>query len=334
MSGHLLALDAGGTSTRAVVLGADGTCRGSGRAGSGNPTSSGAATALESVTRASRDALAAAGVAAARIGGVVIAMAGAAGRLPLDRLSAAVGFTGPPERFRRVGDLLAMYSSGTPQARGAALISGTGSVAGRIADGELVRVVGGGGWLLGDAGSGYWAGQHVVRAVVAHLDGTGAPTALTGAVLAELGVPVAGQPRHGRPEHLQRLLDTLYEEPPLRLARFAPLAFATAAGSRDPVAVGLVARLCDELAALVRALRLEAGATLVAGGGTWRHGVLGSGLEPSPALSAALEGLDLRAAEDGLLGAAVLGLRLDGAVPAATYDRVRTTLELLRAPAA
>ncbi|NAZ83132.1 N-acetylglucosamine kinase [Kineococcus sp. R8] len=331
MSGPLLAVDAGGTSTRAVVLDADGTCRGTGRAGSGNPTSSGAATALASMARAARDALAAAAVAPGRVTGVVIAMAGAEGPLPSPALAAAVGYTGPAARLRRVGDLPAMYSSGTADAVGAALVCGTGSVAGRVADGELVRVVGGSGWLLGDAGSGYWTGLQVVRAVVAHLDGSGEATSLTAAVLAAEGVAAGDATRHGRPEHLHQLLDALYAAPPLALARFSPLAFAAAAGpAPDPVAARVVAQGGDALAALLRALRLQPGETLVAGGSTWRHGVAGSGAPRSPALTAALAGLRVQPAEDGLLGAAVLALRLDGPVDAVVHERVRSSLARLR----
>ena len=54
---------------------------------------------------------------------------------------------------------------------GYALIAGTGSVAARVVGGRLEQVVGGRGWLLGDAGSGFWIGQRVARAVVAALDG-------------------------------------------------------------------------------------------------------------------------------------------------------------------
>ena len=51
------------------------------------------------------------------------------------------------------------------------LIAGTAFVAARIRGGQLDRVVGGKGWLLGDAGGGFWIGHAVARAVVASLDG-------------------------------------------------------------------------------------------------------------------------------------------------------------------
>src|SRR5215203_3253482 len=155
-----LALDAGGTSSRAVVLDASGRAYGYARAGSGNPTATGI-----------RDAVNAIGVAAEQ------ALAGATGpRRPVSDRLAALG-------VRRVvleHDLLGIFHSGTAALDGYALIAGTGTVAARIRGGRLDRVVGGRGWLLGDAGGGFWIGHAVARAVVAALDGQGPSTALTG----------------------------------------------------------------------------------------------------------------------------------------------------------
>ena len=61
-------------------------------------------------------------------------------------------------------------------------------MAARIRGGRLDRVVGGKGWLLGDAGGGFWIGHAVARAVVASLDGQGPDTALTDLVLEALGI--------------------------------------------------------------------------------------------------------------------------------------------------
>ena len=85
-------------------------------------------------------------------------------------------------------DLLGMFHSGTAALDGYALIAGTGTVAARIRGARLDRVVGGRGWLLGDAGGGFWIGHAVARAVVASLDGQGQGTKLTGLVLEALGI--------------------------------------------------------------------------------------------------------------------------------------------------
>lgn len=327
MRGLLLAVDAGGTNTRAVALTRDGVCRGAGRGGSGNPTASGPAVALASITGACRVALDAAGGSPDRVDGVVVAMAGAEGLLPAAELAAALGVPADDGRVRKVGDLLAMYFSGAVEPDGVALIAGTGSVAGRIADGALARVVGGSGWLLGDGGSGYWTGVRVARAVVADLDGTGEPTALTDVVLAEFGLTRGGPLREGRLVALHRLTDALYALPPVALARFAPA--AVAAAPTDHVAAGLLSRAGDVLAHLLRTVHTDGG-PLVAGGGFWRQGILASGTPRSVLLAEVLAGVDVRAADDGLLGAAVLALRRETEVGPDLHDRARDSLALVR----
>ena len=327
----LLAVDAGGTSTRALVATADGRCLGRALAGAGNPRSAGPDRALRSLATASRAALAAAGVPERRVRVAVVAMAGSEdGVRPAD-LARALGVA--VERVHRVPDLLAMFRSGALEPAGAALVAGTGSVAARVEGGRPVRLVGGSGWLLGDAGSGFWTGRRVARAAVAALDGTGPPTALAGALVAELGLddphdhPHGDPPRAGlRPQVLVRVLEVLHGGDPLRLARLAPLAFRLA--PRDPLAADLVRSVHDALARLVVAV--AGPGPLVAGGGVWRHGVLGSPLPLSQRLAEALEGVQLRSADDGLLGAAVLavqalGLEDDAVAAAARRLRAAAT---------
>ncbi|MER6937091.1 BadF/BadG/BcrA/BcrD ATPase family protein, partial [Nocardioides sp. NPDC000441] len=52
MNDNYLGLDAGGTSTRAVVVTSDGRCTGIGKAGSGNPTSAGVDAATTAIRAA------------------------------------------------------------------------------------------------------------------------------------------------------------------------------------------------------------------------------------------------------------------------------------------
>jgi N-acetylglucosamine kinase-like BadF-type ATPase len=84
----LAAVDAGGTSTRAVVLHPAGRCLGYAVAGSGNPTAVGPETAAASVAESVMGALRRAEVPSTRIRLVVLAMAGAAGP-PSQQRSAA-----------------------------------------------------------------------------------------------------------------------------------------------------------------------------------------------------------------------------------------------------
>jgi N-acetylglucosamine kinase-like BadF-type ATPase len=148
-------------------------------------------------------------------------------------------------------DLLGMFHSGTAALDGYALIAGTGTVAARIRRGQLDRVVGGKGWLLGDAGGGFWIGHAVTRAVVASLDGQGPDTALTDLMLEALGIRGETENRSEREEILRQLVSVLYARPPISLADFAPLAFAA---YEDPVArpilIGAAAALANLLAAV------------------------------------------------------------------------------------
>ncbi|WP_432565442.1 N-acetylglucosamine kinase [Kineococcus sp. SYSU DK003] len=304
----LLALDAGGSTTRALVLAPTGEPLGRAVAGPGNPTAVGVPAALAAWRAAVEEALARAGRPVTAVAGTVLAAAGSDRPLTAAQIGRHLGLAHPP---RRVSDLLAMFYSAAAQDEGAGLIAGTGSVAARVAGGELVRAVGGNGWLLGDAGSGFWIGRLVARAVVDDLDGTGPATALTPAVLAALELVDDRRPREGRPFVLGELVDVVYAADPVALARLAPHCFA-AAGAGDAVAAGIVAAAQDELAALVRAV--AGPGPLVVGGSVWRRGIEGSAW--SPALREALAGREVAAADDGLLGAAVLALRDTGVPPA------------------
>jgi N-acetylglucosamine kinase-like BadF-type ATPase len=207
-------------------------------------------------------------------------------------------------------DLLGVFNSGTAALDGYALIAGTGTVAARIRGGQLDRVVGGKGWLLGDAGGGFWIGHAVARAVVASLDGQGQGTALTDLVLDAMGIDANMTTIAGRAEALRQLVSALYARPPISLAEFAPLAFAV---HEDPVArpilVGASAALADLLSA-VRAPDLLG--PIVVGGSVIVRGMLAA----PPSLQADLVppagGDPVIPVSDGLVGAAVLVLRHAG----------------------
>src|SRR2546423_14946135 len=81
-STELVAVDAGGTSTRAVVFHPPGQCLGYAIAGSGNPTAVGPETAAASVAESVMGALRRAEVPSTPVRLVVLAMAGA-GRTPV-----------------------------------------------------------------------------------------------------------------------------------------------------------------------------------------------------------------------------------------------------------
>ena len=127
-----------------------------------------------------------------RIGGLVIGAAGISNAQVTGILRAALekaGWTGPTHLAGDQDIALA----GAIDRPGALLIAGTGSVCtGRDANGNGFRV-GGYGYLIDDAGSGYAIGRSILTAVVRAEDGRGSPTALTEMVYHEKGFRSVGE---------------------------------------------------------------------------------------------------------------------------------------------
>jgi N-acetylglucosamine kinase-like BadF-type ATPase len=242
-------MDAGGTRTRAAVLDAAGTLRGAAEGPGGNPVSHAPDRALDALAGTLRAALGV--LPAADVRGLVLGLAGAGptGGVAGAALACAAGLTCP---VQVVGDVVTAFAAGTAEPDGTVLVSGTGATAVRIVARREAAVADANGWLLGDDGSGFWLGREAVRAALAALDGRGAPTALLPAVTgALLGAPLP--PDAGRPG-AERVVAAVHGEPPIALARLAPLVSA-AANAGDGVAAGIVARAADALVAAVAAVR-------------------------------------------------------------------------------
>ncbi|MEO7006944.1 MAG: BadF/BadG/BcrA/BcrD ATPase family protein [Terrimesophilobacter sp.] len=326
----VLAIDAGGTSTRAVLVDDAGNCLGYGASGGGNPISSGFAPALASLAAATRTALGSSpGVHT--FSSVLIAMAGATSRMPRRELTERFTGLGLNGDLALESDLLAMFRSGTLSECGYALIGGTGSVAARVDAGTLGTVSGGAGWLLGDGGSGFWIGHRVTRAVVAFLDGRGPSTALTEALLSAVGLTDTGERAHGRLRVLLGLIDALYAISPVELSRFAPLAFQSPG---DAVAEEILRSAAVELVDTLAAIRpAHASGPVVLGGSIL--GAMPGGNPVAQALASTLHGAELIQARDGVVGAAVLGLIRAGVkVDAAMQGRIGRGVAALRSCAA
>jgi glucosamine kinase len=299
-----LAVDAGGTSTRAVVLDASGRVFGYGRAGGGNPTSAGVTEAVTAIGLAAGQALSPIGPLPNDESVAVVAMAGEQSVAFVDQLTARLAGLGFG-RVTRQPDLLGVFHSGTPASQGYAMIAGTGTVAARVRDGRLELVAGGRGWLLGDAGSGFWIGHRVARAVVEALDGQGPPTALTELVLGSLAIEAELSSASGRIEAIRRMVSTVYARRPVQLSELAPLAFAA---YDDPVAREILmgaARALAELLSVVRVPELDG--PLVVGGSVMVRGLLAA--PPELHQIAVPEEIRVIPVADGVVGAAVLALR-------------------------
>lgn len=319
----LIAVDAGGTNTRAVVLTTDGTCLARASAGSGNPTATGTEAAGANVAAAVGGALTSAGIPAAEVVRVLAAMAGASG-LGTDWLAQALAPIGVQCPVATGEDLLAAFLSGT-LADGYGFVSGTGAIAIRVVDGRNQQISDGIGWMLGDEGSGFWLGRELARAAAADLDGRGPATAVTPAVLAELGVERIAGAESGRAIELQRMVTAVYRLRPVEIARLAPLAFVD-----DPVAHEIVERAIACMSrTLAAVLRHDRPGPLVLGGSVLaRQPRMAQALAASagPTVTGTIT------VTDGTIGAAVMTLRAHGiTVDEALARHLRASFDALDA---
>lgn len=298
----VIGVDAGGTSSKALLVDHSGRRAGAARTGPGNVTSAGFELAAEHLTRACVEAWASRAddglQAPARI--VITAAGNAPATLP-GEVQRRLAEAGLPCEVEVVGDLLGAWFSAATEPSGGVVIVGTGMNAGRIVDGELVRTADGLGWLLGDEGSGFWIGHAIARAVAAHLDGYGEPTALSQPVMDVVGERTTRYTPWREPR-VEMLMDWAYTRRPVELSELAPLALAHRG---DPVTERILAQAARSVVRRVE-LVMDAGAPLVLTGG-----LLGDGSPIAEALDARWPGSCRRAA-DGRAGAAMLALSLDG----------------------
>lgn len=301
----VIGVDAGGTSTKALLVDESGRRRGAGRAGPGNPTSAGVDVAADNLAEVALAAWADRDDAAlAAPERVVVTAAGVMSADVVAKVAGALASSGLECPVEIVGDALGAYWSAATEASGSVLIVGTGTTAARIGGGDLVRTADGLGWLLGDGGSGFWVGREVVRAAAADIDGHGESTALTALVLAQVGpLPSAEDAGSWRDARLNGLVRWVYARRPVELAAFAPLAF-DAAG--DAVADGIVAGAVALVLRRMECVVADDGAPIVLTGG-----LLGEGSPLAEALAQRWPGRCRRAA-DGTAGAAMLALRRVG----------------------
>lgn len=249
MTGLVVGLDLGGSGCRAVLADVAGRRLGYGYGGPANPCS----TRPDLAAAAMGDALAGAltGTTRATVRAGVAGMAGSAAlsepgmRRTFEAVWSGAGLRCP---MQLRPDCDVAFAAGTPSPSGALLVAGTGSMAAGIEGRRLVARTGGHGWLLGDEGSGFWLGREVVRAALGELQQRSPTAGLLDEVLDEV---LAGLPRDLDPlVTLDAATAAVYRQPPIRLARYAPMVCA-AATRGDPVAEALVARAAALLAGAV-----------------------------------------------------------------------------------
>ncbi|MEU4196091.1 BadF/BadG/BcrA/BcrD ATPase family protein [Kribbella sp. NPDC026611] len=249
--------DLGGTSSRIVVADAEGNVVGRGAAAGGNPTSH-PASAAANFGQALHAALAGLDPAAVKAG--VVGMAGGVALARPDvaaQFEAAwkgAGLTAEPEY---IGDLEVAFASGTPEPDGTVLIAGTGSNAGLVQNHQLIRTVGGHGWLLGDDGSGFWLGREAVRSLLRALD-LREPLGLLGEAVAQALVPHFDEHATATREGFDALRDevvrTVNSRSPVLLAELAPTVITTYEQG-DETSDALVKRAAELLTETVAGLK-------------------------------------------------------------------------------
>ncbi|MFB4282012.1 MULTISPECIES: N-acetylglucosamine kinase [unclassified Nonomuraea] len=281
MQSLVVGVDAGATSTRIAVHTLDGTRVGYARSVAGNPSAHGVAKAV-----AAFDAALAQALPPGSGSRVVASLAGVAGHVEemapeVTKVWAAHGIANAP---RYVGDVPIGFAAGSPDPDGSLLLSGTGAVAARLVGYEQEVLADGLGWLLGDAGSGFWIGREAAKAVVHALD-RGMPVAAVtpgapveaagpergaradgaaGGVLARLvGAHFLGTERPATPRAAADRIVRLAQADHMRLAALSSLV-SEAAVAGDPLAVKIVHEAADHLVATLRRVHVS-GPVVLAG---------------------------------------------------------------------
>ncbi|MFI6307820.1 N-acetylglucosamine kinase [Amycolatopsis thailandensis] len=300
---HVIGVDAGGTSTRAIAVDASGVVLGAGRAGGANPNSHPPAEAAARIASAITEALG--GLDPAATAACVVGMAGVS-KLSDPAIAEIFETTWKNvgiSPVRTVPDSEVAYASATSAPDGSVLVAGTGSIAGRVRGRRVVSTAGGYGWLLGDEGSAYWLGREAVRSTLDVLGLGGEPGPLARAVLAEaLGPSAVDSVDSGDRAGLWRaLITSANSEAPIRLARFAPFV-SRADREGDPAADEITTRAAAHLVTNVMAARDPGETTPIV--------LVGSVLSPEGPVGAKvraeLTGLEALTSTDGVLGAAWL----------------------------
>lgn len=322
MTGVLLAIDGGGSKTDVVVLAVDGTVLAHTRGGGSCPQVIGVPPALAVIDDLVRAALAQ--VSRPRVLRVGVYLSGLDLPVEIETFSAALHAL--PWFVQAAGvvvenDTFALLRAGTPEHQAVAVVCGTGiNCVGRRADGATARFPALG-RISGDWGGGFELGEQAIWHAARALDGRGDPTILAQLVPSALGRPtmaaVIEDLHFGHLDHNDVTL-------------LSPVLLEAAARG-DAVAVGVVERQADEIAALALAAlrRLDltgAAVPVVLGGGVLaaRDPGLTEGIRAR--IAAGAPGAHLVfVADRPVLGAAFLVLEAHGA-STATLDRARASL--------
>jgi N-acetylglucosamine kinase-like BadF-type ATPase len=250
---HVLAVDGGASSTRALVARTDGTILAIGYGGPSNHVSGEAAKARlrEALGKSIGEALERSGLGSTRFACAWLGMTGHMKHTTAPALiERAVRELVDVDAVRISGDMQTAHAGATALSPGILVYAGTGSNAyGRSSSGATAQC-GGWGHVIDDEGGGYQIGRAALKAVYRASDGRGPRTKMTPLVL-----------EHFEVRTLDELLATVYEGGGLSRSAVAALArlVIRAAAEGDPAAREILEHAGKELASLAVALadRLE-----------------------------------------------------------------------------
>ena len=176
-----------------------------------------------------------------------------------------------PEQVRLDNDMSVAYASVLNPGEGVLVYAGTGSIAYHVSLGEEFTRTGGYGYLIDDAGGGFWIGQQGLRQVLRWFDKRGEPEMRP---LAQEVYKALGS------ECWDDIIEVVYGGGRRQVAALAP-AVAKAAEAGDEAATEILERAGAELAGLARAIFTRLGETLpvVFSGGVAQNRVVAAALE-------------------------------------------------------
>jgi N-acetylglucosamine kinase-like BadF-type ATPase len=305
----VLGIDAGGTTTDALVCTPDGRLVGVGSAGPGNWEEIG----VEAAVRAIVAATAAAGTTPRDVHAAGLALAGIDWPGDEQLLEPALKASGMPRRRVLVNDAFAALRAGAPDGVGIVSCAGTGCIsAGRAPDGRSFRTLAVG---YGEWGGAWELAREAAHAIARARHGTGPPTALSERVPNLLGL-------HDE-EDLFRAIARRGYHPDPSLARVV----LQAANEGDPVARQIAAAggtgLAASAAAVAARLELEPPFLVVRSGGVHRAGCAALDAAFTAEIEARLPGCEVRMLSvPPAAGAALLALDELGHVAPSVHHRL------------
>jgi len=320
----ILAVDGGGSNTRAMLAAADGTVLAIGSGGPANYQVAGKETAALSLRLAIEAAYRAASL---EMQAVAVGYFGLAGvgreedRVVLRELLA--GFPPAYQMLRLENDGIIALAGATAGGPGVAVICGTGSIIyGCNQAGNYARA---GGWgpLVGDEGSGYDIGRNGMIAVMRAGDGRGPQTLLTELLLNALAV-----------SSYEKIVLKAYSKE-MQRPQIAALSITVkqAAAAGDAVALAILDDAVKELSSAAVAVITQLGMqserfpVALVGGGFAHDWHWASGLESQIQTCAPYAYLSQPIYEP-LTGALLLGLKeVYGEIPKVVLEKVRRSLD-------